>query len=140
MDYSITKFHHVGIAVDDLENSISLFKNIGFTTETKEITDEIQGIKLIFMTNHFFRIELIANLDDSKMISPWLKTSKIRPYHFAYLVSDLFKSIQYMTEKGFKLIKEPVTAKAFGGRLIAFLISKELFMVELIEDIGAKDV
>ena len=102
--------------------------------ETNEIIDENQGIKLIFMTNNTLRIELIANYHNSKLISPWLKTSKIRPYHFAYLVSDLLNTIQYMTERGFKLIKEPIRAKAFGGKLIAFLISKELFIIELIEE------
>jgi hypothetical protein len=38
-----------------------------------------------------------------------------------------------LEKNGFKQIGEPQVAKAFNGSLIAFLISKELFLVEVIE-------
>jgi hypothetical protein len=128
------RFHHIGIAVDSLIHAQQLFINLGFKVTSGVFYDDIQGVNLIFMKNRDFQIELVENATTSNKISPWLKSTKIQPYHFAYLVTNLSEVVSEFVNIGYKLINPPVKAKAFDDRLIAFLISKELFMIELIEE------
>ena len=128
------RFHHIGIAVESLIHAQQLFTNLGFKVTSGKFYDDIQGVNLIFMKNRDFQIELVENATNSNKISPWLKSTKIQPYHFAYLVTNLSEVVSEFVNIGYKLINPPVKAKAFDDRLIVFLISQELFMIELIEE------
>jgi 4-hydroxyphenylpyruvate dioxygenase-like putative hemolysin len=133
MKETLRKLDHIGIAVDNLAESIRFFRLLGFEECSSVILDEIQKVQIIFMENLHLRIELVANTEKSTTVSPWLNVSKIHPYHFAFQVDNFSQAVLDLEKNGFKQIGEPQVAKAFNGSLIAFLISKELFLVEVIE-------
>lgn len=129
----LRKLDHIGIAVENLADSIRFFRLLGFEECSSIILDELQKVQIIFMENHLLKIELVANNDNSTTVSPWLNVSKIHPYHFAFQVDNFSQAIINLKKSGFKQIGEPAVAVAFNGSLIAFMISKELFLIEVIE-------
>ncbi len=133
MKETLRELDHIGKAVENLADSIRFFRLLGFEVCSSVILDEIQKVQIIFMENLHLKIELVANTVNSNTVSPWLKVSKIHPYHFAFQVDNLAQAVLDLKKSGFKLIGEPAVAKAFNGSLIAFMISKELFLVEVIE-------
>ena len=54
-------------------------------------------------------------------------------YHIAYRVKNLNKSIKKLRKNKFKLLVNPVPAKAFNNKNVAFLKMKNDFIIELIE-------
>jgi methylmalonyl-CoA/ethylmalonyl-CoA epimerase len=129
----LRKLDHIGIAVENLADSIRFFRLLGFEECSSIILDELQKVQIIFMENHHLKIELVANNDNSTTVSPWLNVSKIHPYHFAFQVDNFSQAIINLKKSGFKQLGAPAVAVAFNGSLITFMISKELFLIELIE-------
>jgi methylmalonyl-CoA/ethylmalonyl-CoA epimerase len=127
------EFHHTGLAARHFSDSVQLLSALGFAADGPEFEDHAQGIKGLFMTLGGNRVEVLANLPGSTMVDPWLGRAGLVPYHLAYLVPDLDSAIDGMTTAGMRLVRSPIPAVAFRGRSIAFLLSRQQFLIELIE-------
>jgi methylmalonyl-CoA/ethylmalonyl-CoA epimerase len=125
-------FHHVGVACRDLDVEGKTYELLGYVQEGGEFADPIQGIRGRFIVGPGPRLELLVALPGSTVLEPWLKKG-VRYYHQAFLVEDLRSSIADLEAGGAKLVVEPVPAVAFDGREIAFLMLRNLTLVELIE-------
>ena len=53
-------------------------------------------------------------------------------YHMAFEVADLLVTIDRAQRAGAKLIIEPVPAVAFDGRSVAFVMLRNMALIELI--------
>ena len=128
----IMKFHHIGYLTKNFKKSIKEFKEISYVRKGKIITDNILQVKIQFISNSNNIIELVKPFKKNYGLVNFIK-KKNYAYHFAYKVKNLHKEIIKLKKKKFKLIVNPVPAKAFNNKKIAFLTMKNSFIIELIE-------
>ena len=129
------QFHHIGIATSDLENSISLYENLGYIIQgLRTVIDPIQKVELAFMfrENHPL-IELVSPLDDNSPVKSILNKMRTTPYHTCYEIPIIEETIKDLKKQRFILIQKPTPAIAFNNRKIAFLFHKNSGLIELLE-------
>ena len=125
-------FHHLGVACRNIESELTQFALLGYQPEGDVFEDPIQRVRGVFITGMGPRLELLSPLGDSPMLSPWLNKG-VKYYHQAYLTADIVAGIDYLCSAGAHVTVEPVAATAFGGRRIAFLLLRNMALVELVE-------
>lgn len=130
------QFHHIGVATGDIENSISLYENLGYITQgLRTIIDPIQKVELAFMfrENHPL-IELVTPLNDDSPVKSILNKMKTTPYHTCYEVPIIEETIKELKKQHFVLVQKPTPAIAFNNKRIAFLYHKNIGLIELLEN------
>jgi glyoxalase/bleomycin resistance protein/dioxygenase superfamily protein len=126
------EFHHIGVACRDIDREARAFAALGYTIDGQIFSDPLQKIRGCFLTGAGPRIELLAPLDDSSPLLPWLEKG-IKMYHQAFEVESMEKTIAALCESRAVVLSPPKPAVAFDGRSIAFLMLPNLLLVELIE-------
>jgi methylmalonyl-CoA/ethylmalonyl-CoA epimerase len=124
-------FHHIGVACRDLDAETQTYSLLGYSPESDDFVDERQGIRGRFLVGPGPRLELLVGLPGSAVLEPWLRKG-VKYYHEAFLVDDLRAGVERLCEQGGKVVVEPVPAVAFGGREIAFVMLRNVTLVELI--------
>ncbi len=106
-----TEFDHVGIAVESIDEVLQ---------GGDKISDSIQDVSVSFTSVHGLTVELIEPTSmNSTIVNMMKKGCKI--LHICYRVPDLGIAIQNARRNGVHLIAQPVSARAFGNRRIAWL-------------------
>lgn len=118
-------FDHIGLAVRSIKDSI---KN-----DLDVINEDIQKVSVAFINMNGLRVELIEPLGEDTPVSASLQKGQ-QLVHLCFRVPDVETAIKKAREHNFHCIANPVSAKAFGGRRIAWLFSKIYGLVELVED------
>ena len=127
------KFHHIGIACNDLEKELQNFSFLGYKKEGSFFIDRNQGIKGIFIAaNDQPRMELLINFGEKGTLNSLLQKG-IKMYHICYETDDIFKSIKALESIGAKLIISPLEAVAFNNKMITFLMLPNMLLIELAE-------
>ena len=126
------KFHHIGYLTNNINNSIKEFKKINYKNKNNLINDKNLYVKIQFIFNSNNIIELVKPYKKNYSFSKNIKNKNFA-YHFAYKVKNLNKAINKLKINSFKLIVNPVPAKAFNNKKVAFLKMKNGFIIELIE-------
>ena len=98
------------------EKSRNFFLHYGDITDSTSVSKIIELVK-----PHKKNIGLLK-----------LLKKKNYAYHFAYKVRNLEKTL-FRLKKNFKVIVNPVPAKAFNDKKVAFLKMKNDFIIELIQ-------
>lgn len=133
---SLTRLHHVGFVVERIEESIAEFaRTLGAQCDSEIFTDPIQKVKVAFLATAAgdAQIELVqANADDSP-VSRFLAKSGPGLHHLCYEVEDIEETLTQMRTNGALIAKPPRPAVAFGGRRIAWVLTKERLLVEVLE-------
>ncbi len=125
-------FHHIGYACVNIEVEQRSLTSLGYTQEGADFEDPIQCVRGRFLVGGGPRIELLEQLDGENVLSPWLdKGTKM--YHIAYEVNAMTEAVDKLAGEGAKLIVSPVPAIAFDNREIAFLLTRTMLLVELIQ-------
>lgn len=127
------KFHHIGVATKNLNNSILTYKKMGY--EASEIIyDPNQKVNLCFLRKiNSPLIELVGSNEKNSIISRILKKNGTIPYHTCYEVDDLENNISSLLQIGFIILVKPVEAIAFDNRKISFLYNVNFGIIELLE-------
>ena len=125
-------FHHIGVACDDVRVETERFEHLGYVIETGDFVDEIQGVRVRFLVGGGPRLELVEPLSDVSILGSYLRGGG-RMYHLAYQVDELHSALEELRNKGGKVLVPPVPAPAFGHQKIAFLMMRNMMLVELIE-------
>jgi methylmalonyl-CoA/ethylmalonyl-CoA epimerase len=127
------RFHHVGYATRSIENSVSLFRVLGYEVESPLIIDKQLGVKVLFLSNvesGNHRIELVEDLIDGDR-HPILDILRQRPgsYHLAFMTDSIrdFSSINRL-----RALSKCLPALAFEGRHVQFFVSRDEGIIELI--------
>ena len=129
---SSLKFHHLGVACRDVEKELSIWAPLGYGPEGSTFVDSNQGVRGLFLQGPGPRLELLEDLSGRKTVAPWLEKG-VKVYHTAFVVNDIWKEIEFFIQKQARVVTPPIPGSAFDGRLIAFLMLKNLALVELIE-------
>tara|TARA_B100001057_G_C22858385_1_gene953522 strand:- start:115 stop:498 length:384 start_codon:yes stop_codon:yes gene_type:complete len=124
-------FHHIGYLTNNLSSTTKYFKKLNYQKKGSLITDNILRVKIQFLKNGNNLLELVKPHPRNHGLIKMLN-KKIYSYHFAYKVENLDKSLKNL-KKEFKIIVNPVPAKAFKGKNVSFLKMKDGFIIELIQ-------
>ncbi len=117
------KINHIGIAVKNLETSVSFYRDhLGMAFEgTEEVAD--QQVKVAFLQVGESRIELLEPTAGDSPVAKFLEKNGEGIHHIAYEVDDVAATIDSMREQGLRLIDETPRRGAHNS-LIAFLHPK----------------
>jgi methylmalonyl-CoA/ethylmalonyl-CoA epimerase len=132
------KFHHVGIAVQDLAAAIPAFKTLlNYDVTSGPFDDPLQNVSVCFLSRGEGDtvLELVAPLGPNSPIDRTLKRGG-GTYHVCYEVPDIQQAIRHFTDHDSLLISGPVPAVAFRMREIAWLMTDAGLLVELVQAEG----
>jgi|TARA_B110000908_G_C9798701_1_gene247696 methylmalonyl-CoA/ethylmalonyl-CoA epimerase len=125
-------FHHIGIAVNNIENAQKSYEKLGYKM-TLTIIDPIQNVKLCFLDKSDSPIiELVCPVDDKSPVVSILKKNGAMPYHTCYEVVDIEVEIKKLKKNGYIQVSKTVPAIAFENRLVCFLYNKNIGLIELL--------
>lgn len=127
------QFHHIGLAVESIEDSLSYYVSIfGEDNVSEKYTVHSQGVNVCFIKNsdNSF-IELVEPLTQNSSIHKFLKKG-ISYYHMAYETVDIEVTVQKLVDLNFKNLSY-FRSEAFAGRRCIFLFSPDGQLIELIE-------
>jgi len=131
----IVGMDHVGVAVRNLNEAISVYQNVlGFTVEGVHILTE-RKVKVAFVsTGGETRIELLEPLDKESTIAKFLENRGEGIHHFAVKVKGIETMLADFKQKGVTLVDEKPKAGAEGSK-IAFVHPKSTHgvLLELVE-------
>tara|TARA_B100001540_G_scaffold51537_1_gene46500 strand:+ start:5675 stop:6061 length:387 start_codon:yes stop_codon:yes gene_type:complete len=126
------KFHHIGYLTTNFKSSVKEFGLINYLKKGRLINDKLLKVKIQFIQNSNSIIELVKPYKNNYGLNKIAKR-KNYAYHFAYKVNNLNKSIKKLKGNKFIVLVNPVPAKAFNNKKVAFLKMKNDFIIELIE-------
>ena len=129
------EFHHIGIAVNNLAESINVYSYLGYTLKDGlKYFDPVQNVNICFMfkENHPL-IELISPNNEDSPIIRILSVNGPTPYHTCYEVELIEDQLVKLKKRGFIQISKILSAAAFDGRKICFLINREIGLIELLQ-------
>ena len=126
-------FHHIGCLTDNMEECLMVYsQGLGFTNISKIYSIADQKVKVCFIeTGPGTFLELVEPLGDNAMLRKILK-SKNPYYHIGYQVDDINRSISRMQDEGCYLVNK-FRSEAFQHKWCAFLYTREMHLIELIE-------
>ncbi len=129
------RLHHVGIVVDNIVEKAALYCNtvpIGFPTEI--IHDEIQQVRVAFAdAGNGVAIEFIEPDGENSPVTRALRRG-ISLHHICYEVQDIEQAVAQAQAAGALVICEPVPARAFQRRRIAFVYPPVGDLIEFVEE------
>lgn len=119
-----TKFHHVGIATQNIKN---------LNIPTSEITlDPTQNVRVAFANIHGCPVEFIEPVNQSSPVIESLKTH--RPLmHICFEVASIEETLEIAKKNRCTIIQKPTPAAAFNQRPIAWIYHRDLGLIELLE-------
>jgi len=130
----ILKIDHIGIAIKDLAESLNFYRDVlGLEVTGTEVVPE-QKVKVAFLPCGDSEVELLESTDPEGPIAKFIEKRGEGIQHIALRVDNIEDALEYMQEKGLRLIDKSPRYGA-GGARIAFLhpqVSKGV-LIELTE-------
>jgi methylmalonyl-CoA/ethylmalonyl-CoA epimerase len=106
--------HHLGVAVDDLDEAVATYvRLLGATLEHRE-TVEDQGVEAASLRVGESRVELLASLGEETPVGKFLAKRGPGMHHVAYEVEDLASSLADVAARGAELIDSQPRRGLFG--------------------------
>jgi methylmalonyl-CoA/ethylmalonyl-CoA epimerase len=129
------RLHHVGFVVADIESAIAGFKRSTLADWDGRIWDDPdQRVRVAFLTagGSPAQIELVSPLGEDSPVTPFLEGGG-GLHHLCYEIAELDARLAEMRELGNLIVRPPTPAIAFENRRIAWLITREKLLIELLE-------
>jgi len=133
-------FHHVGFVVPDIAATVDGFvRSLGAQWDGCVYEDPHQKVKVTFLTTRPGdpQIELVEPAGEDSPVLRFLREKGTCLHHVCYEVEDLERGMAEMKTRGAIIARRPKPAVAFQGRRIAWMLTAEKLLVELLE-IAAK--
>jgi methylmalonyl-CoA/ethylmalonyl-CoA epimerase len=130
----VNKIDHIGIAVNNLDESIKFYEEIlGLSLHGTETVEE-QKVKVAFLPIGDTEIELLEATSPDSPIAKFIEANGQGVQHIAFKVDNIEIALEEMRAKGVRLIDEKPRYGA-GGAKIAFLHPKSTngVLIELCE-------
>ena len=131
------RLHHVGFVVSSIEASMPGFARSMWAGQCSQcFEDPLQKAKVAFLTTRpgDAQIELVEPLGEDSPVQRFLRQTGGGLHHLCYEVADLEEELAAFRSRGAVIAKRPKPAAAFGGRRIAWVITAEKLLVELLEE------
>ncbi len=128
------KIEHIGIAVKNLNTSISLFEKLLNTDCYKKETVESEAVETAFFKTGENKIELVADVADG-VINKFIDKRGEGIHHIAFDVEDIEAEMKRLIDEGFVLLNEKPKNGA-DNKLVCFLHPKHTngVLIELCQE------
>jgi methylmalonyl-CoA/ethylmalonyl-CoA epimerase len=129
------KLHHVGIAVESLEEAIPLFEKLLGSAPLQLETVEEQKSRVAVFSAGGSRIELLQATSADSPVGRFIVKRGPGIHHITLAVENLAESLAELERKGIRLV-DRVSRTGAGGHRIAFLHPKSTagVLIELVEE------
>jgi len=129
------KVEHIGIAVKDMQNAVSLFEKLLNTNCYKTELVETENVKTAFFQTGETKIELLESTDPNGVIAKFIERKGEGLHHIAFEVTDIKAEMQRLQAEGFVLLTEDPKHGA-DNKLVCFLHPKGTngVLIELCQD------
>lgn len=124
------KLHHVGCAVNSIEEGIRTYTALGFQRFSKIVDVAAQNVRVCFIeTAPAVYMELVQGKGEESPVSNFLKRRQYF-YHVCYSTRDVEETVKRLESQRFSRLSV-FQSEAFSDSLCAFLLSPEMALVEL---------
>jgi methylmalonyl-CoA/ethylmalonyl-CoA epimerase len=130
------RLHHVGFVIASIEESGSSFAlGLGATWDKNIVLDPVQKVRVTFLQGRYSTDPLIELVEPGGPNSPVTRFLERGGglHHLCYEVDQLESHLRFCKSVGTTVIRAPVPAVAFGGRRIAWAITKKKLLMEFLE-------
>ena len=130
------KLHHIGFVLASIEESAESFaRSLGAKWDGNIIFDPLQKVRVTFLEGAHSGDALVELVEPAAPDSPVTKFLEKAGglHHLCYEVEDLEAHLEFCKSVGTIIIRQPVPAVAFGGRRIAWALTKKRLLVEYLE-------
>ena len=130
----IKEIDHIGIAVNDLKKTMSIYRDIlGLKFIGSEEIEEQKIIHATFLAGEV-KIELVQSTHPDGPIGKFIEKKGEGIHHIAFRVENIDESLKELNAKGVNLIDEKARIGADGAK-IAFIHPKDMkgVLIELVE-------
>jgi methylmalonyl-CoA/ethylmalonyl-CoA epimerase len=108
------RIHHLGVAVDDLDEALSTYERLfGASLEHRSTVSE-QGVEAASLRIGSGRIELLAALGEDTPVGRFLARRGPGMHHVAYEVDDVASELAALEREGVELIDAAPRPGLFG--------------------------
>jgi methylmalonyl-CoA/ethylmalonyl-CoA epimerase len=122
---TVTRIHHIGVAVADLDESIRLYRTSLGAELVHRAASETEGLEAALLRVGDGEIELMSALRDDSPVGKFIAKRGPGLHHVAYGVTDIDAALAGAREAGLELIDfEPRIG--LHGRRIAFVHPKSM--------------
>ena len=130
------RIDHIGVAVEDLDAAIDLYKgSFGMAEQHREIVEE-QGVEAVLLEIGEGHVELLRPLGPDTAVGKFLAAKGPGLHHVAYQTTDIDAALEQVKAAGLRLIDEQPRVGIRGSR-VAFLHPKATggVLTELVEPV-----
>lgn len=132
------RIDHVGVAVEQLEDALELYRDrFELALAHREVVEE-QGVEAVLLDVGENHVELLAPLGPDTPVGKFLAKNGPGLHHVAYQVSDIDGTLDALKAAGLRLIDEQPRTGIRGSR-VAFLHPRASagVLTEIVEPAGA---
>jgi methylmalonyl-CoA/ethylmalonyl-CoA epimerase len=108
------RIHHVGMAVDDLDEAVETYERLFGARVERRATVEDQGVEAASLRLGEGRVELMESLGADTPVGKFLAKRGPGMHHVAYEVGDLPAALRHLSDHGAELIDEAPRPGLFG--------------------------
>ena len=132
------RLDHIGVAVEDLDGAVELYRDrLGMTFQHRETVDE-QGVEAVLLGVGDSHVELLRPLGPDTAVGRFIERNGPGLHHVAYGTDDIEQALDAVRSAGLRLIDEEPRTGIQGSR-VAFLHPKSTggVLTELVEAMEA---
>jgi methylmalonyl-CoA/ethylmalonyl-CoA epimerase len=132
------RIDHIGVAVDDLDEAISLYRDrLGMPLQHRETVKQL-GVEAVLLGIGDGHVELLRPALPDSPVGRFLERRGPGMHHVAYQTGDIDTALESVREYGLQLVDERARPGIMGSR-VAFVHPKSTggVLIELVEP--AKD-
>jgi methylmalonyl-CoA/ethylmalonyl-CoA epimerase len=130
------RIDHIGVAVEDLDSAIDLYRQrFGMAEQHREVVEQ-QGVEAVLLEIGEGHVELLRPLGPDTAVGKFLASRGPGLHHVAYQTPDIDSALEQVRAAGLQLIDEQPRIGIRGTR-VAFLHPKATggVLTELVEPI-----
>jgi methylmalonyl-CoA epimerase len=100
------RIDHIGVAVEDLDGAVALYRDTyAMELVHREVVEE-QGVEAVLLDVGENHVELLAPLGPDTPVGRFLASRGPGMHHVAYQVTDIERTLGALREQGIRLIDE----------------------------------
>jgi methylmalonyl-CoA/ethylmalonyl-CoA epimerase len=128
------RIDHIGVAVEDLDDAVELYRaRLGMREQHRETVEE-QGVEAVLLEIGEGHVELLCPLGPETAVGKFLEKRGQGIHHVAYQTEDIDRALGAVREAGLRLIDEEPRTGIRGSR-VAFVHPKSTggVLTEIVE-------
>lgn len=131
------KVEHIGIAVRNLKNAVSVYERLLGCTSYKKETVDSENVVTEFFKVGDTKIELLEATSETSAITSFIEKRGEGIHHIAFEVDDIVAEMERLKNEGFILLNE-IPKKGADNKLVCFVHPRSAHgvLIELCQEIN----